>query len=298
MTVRFSSGEPPRTESRLSNSAVAATPGSVCSVAEHVVRRARHGHHRHRADGQLRQGRHAGCARGHDLDRLLEALLSAGVAAPAPARPQPSWRERGPAARARPGRGHGDAQPNIRNIYSIGRGGTPFCIPLRARDASARPLRSGTLGVPRRERSRMEILGEPKHQGGGRGRVLLLMLGLVAAAVVVFWVARRPAASPPPRPEAPRARRSPSPRATPSAPLEAHGAGSQPAEALPAAPCAQPAGRLRRAGRDRVPRPQVPRHDTRRDARLRAGHAPPQRLGRRLRDVRGVGRSRGRARTR
>jgi len=78
----------------------------------------------------------------------------------------------------------------------------------------------------------MEILSEPKHKGGGRRGVLLLMLSLVATAVAVFWVARRPAASPPSRPEAPRARRSPTPRATPSAPPEARGAESQPAEAL------------------------------------------------------------------
>jgi PEGA domain len=77
----------------------------------------------------------------------------------------------------------------------------------------------------------MEILSEPKHKGGGRRGVLLLMLGLVAAAVAVVSVVRRPAASPPPRPEAPRARRAPTPRATPSAPPR-----SQPAEALPAAP--------------------------------------------------------------
>ena len=32
MTVRFSSGPPPRTASRLPNSSVAATPGSVCRV--------------------------------------------------------------------------------------------------------------------------------------------------------------------------------------------------------------------------------------------------------------------------
>ena len=80
----------------------------------------------------------------------------------------------------------------------------------------------------------METLQEPKHEGGRRG-VLLLMLGLAGAGFAVFWVARRPAA-PPPRPETPRARRSPSPRATPTLSAEGRREPSQPAEAHPAAP--------------------------------------------------------------
>ncbi len=79
------------------------------------------------------------------------------------------------------------------------------------------------------------MLGEPKHEGGGR-RTLLLLLGLAAAALAVVWVARRPAESPQPRPEAPRARRSPTPRATPSTPPEAAGARPPAGEALPTAP--------------------------------------------------------------
>jgi hypothetical protein len=66
----------------------------------------------------------------------------------------------------------------------------------------------------------MEILSEPKHDGGGRrGLVIALVVTLivVAIAVALWLLARRPAEAPKGPPAAPRARTSPSPRATPGA---------------------------------------------------------------------------------
>jgi hypothetical protein len=67
----------------------------------------------------------------------------------------------------------------------------------------------------------MEILTEPKHEGGGRRVLVVALLAVavfVAAAVALWLVARRPAEAPKGPPVAPRARASPSPRATPAPP--------------------------------------------------------------------------------
>jgi len=63
----------------------------------------------------------------------------------------------------------------------------------------------------------MSILTEPKREGGGRRFLVVALLAvvvLVAAAVALWLLARRPAEAPKGPPAAPRARRSPSPRAT------------------------------------------------------------------------------------
>jgi hypothetical protein len=63
----------------------------------------------------------------------------------------------------------------------------------------------------------MEMLTEPKHEGGRRRVLVVALLAvavLVAAAVALWLVARRPAEAPKGPPVAPRARASPSPRAT------------------------------------------------------------------------------------
>ncbi len=70
------------------------------------------------------------------------------------------------------------------------------------------------------------MLIEPKHEGGGR-RVLvvaLLVLAALAAAAIALWLLAWPVAAPKGPPVAPRARTSPSPRATatPGAAPEAH----------------------------------------------------------------------------
>ena len=65
----------------------------------------------------------------------------------------------------------------------------------------------------------MPILTEPEHEGGGRRFfvvALLAVVALVAAALALWLVARRPAEAPKGPPPAPRARTSPSPRATPT----------------------------------------------------------------------------------
>ena len=67
----------------------------------------------------------------------------------------------------------------------------------------------------------MEILTEPKHEGGRRRVLVVALLAvavLVAAAVALWLVARRPAEAPKGPPVAPRARASPSPRASPAPP--------------------------------------------------------------------------------
>lgn len=67
----------------------------------------------------------------------------------------------------------------------------------------------------------MEILTEPKHEGGGRRVLVVALLAvavLVAAAVALWLVARRPAEAPKGPPVAPRARAGPSPTATAAPP--------------------------------------------------------------------------------
>jgi hypothetical protein len=86
----------------------------------------------------------------------------------------------------------------------------------------------------------MSMLTEPKHEGGGRRfRVvaLLAVVVLVAAAVALWLLARRPAEAPKGPPAAPRARTSPSPRATatPAAAPEARATPRPKAEPRPEA---------------------------------------------------------------
>ena len=78
MIVRFSSGEPPRTEMRLSNSVVAAIPGSVCSARKTLSAAPATAMTALGRTAQL--GRRLGLPRplGHDLDLLPVALLRGG----------------------------------------------------------------------------------------------------------------------------------------------------------------------------------------------------------------------------
>jgi hypothetical protein len=65
----------------------------------------------------------------------------------------------------------------------------------------------------------MPILTDPEHEGGGRRLfvvALLAVAALVAAALALWLLTRRPAEPPKGPPAAPRARASPSPRATPT----------------------------------------------------------------------------------
>jgi hypothetical protein len=61
----------------------------------------------------------------------------------------------------------------------------------------------------------MSMLTEPRHEGGRRRVLVVALLVLVAlAAAIALWLLARPAAAPKGPPLAPRARTSPSPRAT------------------------------------------------------------------------------------